>query len=182
MNVAAPEAGCLMEDACGGLEARGPMLRRRVVRDPDRVAGLGGDLLAVHKERRHRQAHVLRLFPSDAPRRGVVASLGFRFRPPSLRKTSTIGAVCVGLDELSDGEAIRGFVGGDGDVRAHDGDPRSEACRTRARCRESDRAKHIRSRQRASYPRYEGVRWLAQRQAEALGQPQKVVDTSLLEA
>jgi hypothetical protein len=46
-NVAALEAGCLMEDACSGLEARGPALRRRGVRGPDRVAGRGGDLFAV---------------------------------------------------------------------------------------------------------------------------------------
>ena len=58
-NVAALEAGCPMEGACGGLEARGPVLRRRVVRDPDRVAGLRGNLFAVHEERCHRQAHLL---------------------------------------------------------------------------------------------------------------------------
>jgi hypothetical protein len=35
-------------------------------------------------------------------------------------RIATIGAVCVGLDELSDGKAIRGFFGGDGDVLAHE--------------------------------------------------------------
>ena len=35
-------------------------------------------------------------------------------------RIATIGAVCVSLDELADGEAIRGFFGGDGDVFAHE--------------------------------------------------------------
>jgi hypothetical protein len=48
-NVAALEARRLMQDACGSLEARRAMLRRRVVRVPDRVTGLGRDLLAVHE-------------------------------------------------------------------------------------------------------------------------------------
>jgi hypothetical protein len=34
-------------------------------------------------------------------------------------RITTIGAVCVGLDELPDSKAIRGFVGGDGNVFAH---------------------------------------------------------------
>ena len=33
---------------------------------------------------------------------------------------ATIGAMCVGLDELPDSEAIRGFVGGEGNVFAHE--------------------------------------------------------------
>src|SRR6202007_314337 len=37
----------------------------------------------------------------------------------------TIGAVGVGLDELSDGEAIRGFLGGDGDVFADRSSPQA---------------------------------------------------------
>src|SRR6202022_5130133 len=34
-------------------------------------------------------------------------------------RIAAIGAVRIGLDELADGEAIRGFLGGDGDVFAH---------------------------------------------------------------
>jgi hypothetical protein len=34
-------------------------------------------------------------------------------------RIATIGAVCVGFDQLTDGEAIRGFARGDGDVFAH---------------------------------------------------------------
>ncbi len=34
-------------------------------------------------------------------------------------RIATIGAVCVGFDELPDSEAIRGFLGGDRDVLAH---------------------------------------------------------------
>jgi hypothetical protein len=33
---------------------------------------------------------------------------------------ATIGAVRVGLDEFPDGEAVRGFLGGDGNVLAHE--------------------------------------------------------------
>src|SRR4029077_16144561 len=33
---------------------------------------------------------------------------------------ATISAVCVGLDELPDSEAVRGFVGRDGSVFAHE--------------------------------------------------------------
>jgi hypothetical protein len=53
-NVAALEAGCSMENACGGLEAGGPVLRRRGERGPDRVAGLGGEQFAVDEKRCHR--------------------------------------------------------------------------------------------------------------------------------
>ena len=35
-------------------------------------------------------------------------------------RIATIGAVCVGLDELPDSEAVRGFVGGYGNVFAHE--------------------------------------------------------------
>jgi hypothetical protein len=35
----------------------------------------------VREERCHRKAHVLRLSPSDAPRRGVVAALGLATLP-----------------------------------------------------------------------------------------------------
>jgi hypothetical protein len=35
-------------------------------------------------------------------------------------RITTIGAVCVGFDELSDGQAVGGFARGDGDVLAHD--------------------------------------------------------------
>jgi hypothetical protein len=35
-------------------------------------------------------------------------------------RVATIGAVCVGLDKLSDGEAIRCFTGGNGGVLAHE--------------------------------------------------------------
>jgi hypothetical protein len=35
-------------------------------------------------------------------------------------RIATIGAVCVGFDQLTNGEAIRGFARGDGDVFAHE--------------------------------------------------------------
>jgi hypothetical protein len=35
-------------------------------------------------------------------------------------RVATIGAMGVGLDEFSDGKAIRGFCGRDGDVHAHE--------------------------------------------------------------
>jgi hypothetical protein len=35
-------------------------------------------------------------------------------------RIATIGAVCVGLDKLTDSEAIRGFCGRDGNVFAHE--------------------------------------------------------------
>jgi hypothetical protein len=35
-------------------------------------------------------------------------------------RVATIGAMHVGLDELPDSEAIRGFVGGEGNVFAHE--------------------------------------------------------------
>ena len=35
-------------------------------------------------------------------------------------RIATIGAMCIGLDELPDSEAIRGLVGGEGNVFAHE--------------------------------------------------------------
>jgi hypothetical protein len=35
-------------------------------------------------------------------------------------RIATISAVCVGLDELTDSEAVRSFVGRDGSVFAHE--------------------------------------------------------------
>jgi len=34
-------------------------------------------------------------------------------------RIATVGAVCVGLDELTDREAVGGFTWGDGDMFAH---------------------------------------------------------------
>ena len=48
---------------------------------------------------------------------GEQSHLAFRIPP--------IRAVGVGLDELSDGEAIRGFLGGDGDVFADRSSPQA---------------------------------------------------------
>jgi hypothetical protein len=73
-NVTAVEPGFPMEDPRGGLELGAAVLRGRFVCGPDRVARFGGDLFAVHEERRHRQAHVSGLSPSDAPGRDVVAA------------------------------------------------------------------------------------------------------------
>jgi hypothetical protein len=40
-------------------------------------------------------------------------------------RIATIGAVGVGLDEFADGEAVRGFLGGNGDVFVHQRSPQA---------------------------------------------------------
>ena len=65
---------------------------------------------------------LLQQFPFEAnvpARFAVLDQAANRNCSISLPSTATVGAVCVGLDELSDSEAIRGFCGRDSTVFAH---------------------------------------------------------------
>jgi hypothetical protein len=87
-NVAAVEAGFLMEDSRGGLEPSASVFRGRFVCIPDRIARFGGDVFAMHEEPCHRQAHVVGLSSSDAHGSDVVAAAASFGRPRGQRQAS----------------------------------------------------------------------------------------------
>src|SRR4029077_17567761 len=95
--------GCEREDRALSHEMRGGVVLVQVSEDGSerlaRVEFLGGRrIFGIHEH------HEVRVW-------GKERHLAFRI--------ATVGAVCVGFDELTDRQAVGGFIWGDGDMFAH---------------------------------------------------------------